>query len=93
MELLTAQVKLRPATYDDLAHWEEGIKTTLTRQRFFVRMPDDKLECYTLEQFSDKHQVKEMIDHGRVYVFCGSSLVHDTDGKVISVEVVGDVAA
>ncbi len=92
MELLTANVKLRQATYDDLAIWDEGIKTTLNRQQFFVQMPDNRLECYTLEQYSDKLEVKRLLDEGRVWVFCGSSLVHPTDGEVLSIEQVTKVA-
>lgn len=82
MELLTATVKLRKATYDDLAIWDEGAKITLSNQQFFVRMPNDHLESYTLQQWSDKHELKALIDKSRVWVFCGTSLEHDTDGLV-----------
>ena len=92
MELITAEVKLRPASYADLVHWEDGIKTTLSKQQFFVSMPDGKLECYTLEQYSDKKLVVQLIDEGRVYVLCGSSLVHAVDGVITGRELI-EVAA
>ncbi len=92
MELLEATIKLRKATYEDLAHWEEGEKTTLMRQRFHVQMEDDRLECYTLESYSDPWQVKALIDEGRVWIPATASLVHDTDGVVIGIQELKEVA-
>lgn len=92
MELLIARVKLRPATYADLAVWEEDVKIRLQRQQFFVKNAEDKLECYRLEQFTDPTAVKDLIDNGRVYVFMPASLVHNTDAEIVDVEVVSEAA-
>lgn len=83
MDLITAEVKMRPVTGDDLVHWELGEKTILHRQRIYVRT-DDKLECYTVSQWSDKQALKQLIRAGRVYIPAQEDLAGTTTGRVVS---------
>lgn len=76
MELLTAEIKLRPCTPQDLVHMQAGERITLSRQRFYVRT-DDRLECYTLSQFSDKQSLRELADQNRLWI----PVLEDLDGK------------
>lgn len=92
MELLTAAIKLRRATPEDLVHWESGERITLSRQRFWVQT-DQRLECYTLSQYSDKRTVLELMIDGRIWVPAGASLNLPTDGEVLSIEEVVDTVA
>jgi hypothetical protein len=92
MELLTAEIKLRPCTAHDLVHMQAGERITLSRQRFYVRT-DDKLECYTLSQFSDKTTLKELAAQKRLWLPVQEDLDGNHTGRVISEPVQKAVAA
>lgn len=87
---ITAELKMRACTPADLVHWEEGMRHTLSRQRFYIRT-DDKLECYTLSNFSDKRTVLQFINEGRCFIPCIEDLDGTTTGRVVAEEV--DAAA
>jgi hypothetical protein len=83
METITAELTLRPCTPEDLTQWIEGERNTLMRQRFYVRT-DNKLECYTLANYSDKRAVYQFMQEGRLYIPCIEDLDGTYTGKVIS---------
>ncbi len=79
---IKAELVLRPCTPEDLTHWHLGTRTTLMRQRFYVRT-DNKLECYVLSQFSDKRTVLQFMEEGRLFIPAMEDLNGTTTGVVI----------
>lgn len=83
MKTITAQLILRQCTAEDLVRWIEGERATMMRQRFYIRT-DDKLECYTLSNFSDKRTVHQFMQEGRLYIPCIEDLDGTHTGKVLA---------
>jgi hypothetical protein len=82
---ITAELLLRQCTPDDLVQWQEGERKTLSRQRFYIRT-DNKLECYTLSNFSDKRTVLQFINEGRCFI----PVIEDLDPNTCSGRVVAE---
>lgn len=88
---LKAEIVLRPCTPEDLVHWHQGERVTLSRQRFYVRI-DNKLECYTISHFSDKRTIMQFINEGRLFIPATEDLAGKHTGKVLE-EIAADQAA
>jgi hypothetical protein len=91
MQTITAELTLRPCTPEDLVQWQEGERKTMSRQRFYIRT-DNKLECYTLSNFSDKRTVLQFMNEGRLYIPCIEDLEGNYTGSVVSEHQPADAA-
>ena len=89
-QLIKAEVIMRLVTGEDFVYWQDGERTILHRQRIYVRT-DNKLECYTPSQWSDKSVLRQLIHEGRVFIPAQEDLSGTTTGRVINDAV--DVAA
>jgi len=79
---IKAELILRPCTPEDLVHWYEGERTTLSRQRFYVRT-NNKLECYTISHFSDKRTVLQFMNENRLFIPATEDLAGTHTGTVL----------
>lgn len=84
MKTITAELTLRECAADDLTQWIDGERHTLMQQRFYILMPDNTLECYTLKNYSDKATVYQFMLEGRLYIPAIEDLDGTTTGKVLS---------
>lgn len=83
MKTITAELTLRQCTAEDLVRWQDGERKNMLRQRFYIRT-DDKLECYTLSNFSDKRMVSQFMQEGRLFIPCIEDLDGNHTGRIIA---------